>query len=344
MAFGALRAEHLRWLGIACGIAAVLATGPLVMGFWGALHPAFDALSHFRIHLAVLIALLAVPAIFIRGWRMIGLMAVALAVASVTATLNMLNPASQAQAAANGQDGARYRLLQMNLRFDNATPKSVLSLIGRSNADIVTLNEVSTKWQEELGFIKGAYPYQVICQARARVGGVAILSRRPFMHPATAACHERGSLATASVMLGDRVVNVAALHLGWPWPFGQHAQVERARPTLEKLGKTTILAGDFNAAPWSETVRRVLEAGAFSLPQAVGPTWLARPLPDALRRTVGLPIDHVLIKGGLEVHSIARQGDAGSDHLPVLVEFSLLPQERAGEAVLAETRRHSHFN
>lgn len=337
MAFRALRAKHLRWLGIACGIAAVLATVPLVMGFWGALHPAFDALSHFRIHLAVLIAVLALPVVFLRGWRMIGLMAMALAVASVTATLNMLNPASQAQAqgAASGEDGARYRLLHMNLRFDNATPKAVLSLIGRSNADIVTLNEVSAKWQEELGFIKGAYPYQVICQARARVGGVAILSRRPFMHPATASCHERGSLATASVVLGDRAISVAALHLGWPWPFGQHEQVERARPTLEKLGKTTILAGDFNATPWSETVRRVREAGAFSLPQAVGPTWLARPLPDALRRTVGLPIDHVLIKGDLEVHSIARQGEAGSDHLPVLVEFSLLPQNESGEAVLA---------
>ncbi|WP_336057903.1 endonuclease/exonuclease/phosphatase family protein [Nitratireductor sp. CH_MIT9313-5] len=336
MAIGALRAKHLRGFCITSGLAAVLATVPLVMGFWGALHPAFDALSHFRIHLAVLIAVLALPVVFLRGWRMIGLMAMALAVASVTATLSTLSPASEATAAESEGIGARYRLLQMNLRFDNKTPKAVLSLIGRSNADVVTLNEVSSEWQEELGFIKGAYPHQVICQARARVGGVAILSRRPFMHPATAQCHERGSLATASVMLGDRTVTVAALHLGWPWPFGQHEQVERARPTLENLGKTAILSGDFNAAPWSETVRRVSNAGDLSLTEMVGPTWLARPLPDTLRRIAGLPIDHVLAKGNVEIHEITRLGDAGSDHLPVLVEFSLTPQQKSGEAVLAQ--------
>ena len=33
----------------------------LVAGFFGTLHPAFDSFAHFRIHLAVLMALIALP-------------------------------------------------------------------------------------------------------------------------------------------------------------------------------------------------------------------------------------------------------------------------------------------
>ena len=34
-----------------------------------------------------------------------------------------------------------YRLLQFNLRFDNRTPEKLLSLIGRTKPDVITLQE-----------------------------------------------------------------------------------------------------------------------------------------------------------------------------------------------------------
>src|ERR1700755_1597353 len=34
---------------------------PLVAGFFGTLHPAFDSFAHFRVHLAVLLILCALP-------------------------------------------------------------------------------------------------------------------------------------------------------------------------------------------------------------------------------------------------------------------------------------------
>ena len=51
-------------------IGAVLISVPLVAGYWGRLHPAFDAMAHFRMHLAVLIAILSLPLIFIRLIRL----------------------------------------------------------------------------------------------------------------------------------------------------------------------------------------------------------------------------------------------------------------------------------
>ena len=50
---------------------------PLVLGFFGAAHPAFDAMAHFRAHLAVLLALAAIGLLAMRGQRAVGAAALA---------------------------------------------------------------------------------------------------------------------------------------------------------------------------------------------------------------------------------------------------------------------------
>ncbi|TIP34579.1 MAG: AP endonuclease, partial [Mesorhizobium sp.] len=71
-------------------------------------------------------------------------------------------------------------------------------------------------------------------------------------------------------------------------------------------------------------------SGMTLMPSA-GPTWIHRTLPDVLRRYAGLPIDQVFSKGEVAILSSARLEDTGSDHLPVLVEFTLPPASNAPE-------------
>jgi endonuclease/exonuclease/phosphatase (EEP) superfamily protein YafD len=97
-------------------------------------------------------------------------------------------------------------------------------------------------------------------------------------------------------------------------------------PHLAKLGRTALLAGDMNAAPWSAAVARVAEAGGLTLVPSPGATWLSRRLPDSFR-SFGLPIDQVFSKGDVQVNSVRALEDSGSDHRPVLVEFSIRPAE-----------------
>lgn len=321
-----MRAMKLRSLLVpAWALAVVALTVPLVVGYWGELHPAFDALAHFRAHLAVLLMLGALPLVFLKGWRRIGLMAITLGAAALASISVASGGVTRARAGAHEEaDGApRYRLLQLNLRYDNETPKEVLSLIGRIEPDIVTLEEVSAMWREELALLEPRYPHQLICPPPSPIGGVAILSRRPFLHPSMAQCHDRGALATATVMLGGNAVDVAALHLGWPWPFGQHWQATAIAPELARMSGPAILAGDLNAAPWSVTAQRLAAAGDFSLLGPLGPSWLAQPAPDFLRRTVGLPIDNIFVKGRVIPVRTSRLEGVGSDHLPVLLEFTV---------------------
>jgi len=313
---------------------------PLVAGFLGAWHPAFDSFSHFRAHLAALLAVAALPALFVPGIRRVGAAALVLGAAAFSSALAgfALPGISPVSAAFQPRDekSAVYRLLQLNLRFDNSTPEKVLSLIGRLSPDVVTLNEVSRFWTPKLALLEKAYPYRILCAVDSNVGATAVLSRRPFAAGTQPACHVDGSMSTATVDFGGRAVVVAALHLEWPWPFEQPQQIERLAQHLAALGQTALVAGDLNAAPWSYAVRRVAAAGGLSKAPAAGPTWLWRRLPVALRPWIGLTIDHVFSKGKLVVHSIVIAEPVGSDHAPLLVEFSLpaAPLDDAAKAVV----------
>lgn len=299
----------------------------LLLSFLGWLHPAFDTLANFRGHLAVLLGLAAILILLI-GFRKVAVLALALAgaaLSSISSSFPLFGPHKvQAAFGQHDETSAMYRLLQMNLRFDNQAPEKVLSLIERTQPDVVTLDETSTMWIAQLERLSAAYPHRIICPGKGQTGGVAILSRRPFETDLPAKCHVGGSLAIASVNFGGQTVRVAAVHLGWPWPFDQWAQVDQLGEALGTLTGSAILAGDFNATGWTVSAQRVAEAGGLTPVPSIGVSWLLLELPKALRPWIGLPIDHVMIKGNVSVHSALGQDDAGSDHLPVLVEFSLL--------------------
>ncbi|MGL4489397.1 MAG: endonuclease/exonuclease/phosphatase family protein, partial [Rhizobiaceae bacterium] len=154
----------------------VLCFGAMVAGYFGWAHPAFDSLSAFRVHLGVLTILFGLLLATMGG--ALGGLATAGAAALVVYTTVAQGFAAPVPVKENG---AKYRLLQINVRFNNPTPKQLLQLIGRTQPDVITLQEVTQKWRQELATIKSAYPHQLYCAAHRKIGDVAILSRRPFV-------------------------------------------------------------------------------------------------------------------------------------------------------------------
>lgn len=300
----------------------------LVLGFFGTFHPAFDSFSHFRLHLAILLALVSLSLLFTPlRIEAVATLIFALGAAATTSSFLSLPGLSPVQAGfeAEARDRAVYRLLQMNLRYDNRTPEKVLSLIGRTQPDVITLDEFSAMWKGKFDLLAKAYPYRVECPHPRRGFGVAIFSRRPFAEDSTPGCYTNGALAIASVDFGGTPVDIAAIHVGWPWPFEQKWQVGELETPLQSLGETALMAGDCNAVPWSATVRRIAQAGDLHVVPSEGPTWQLLGLPEFLR-FAGLPIDQAFNKGAVLVHSAKRLEATGSDHLPILVDFSLRPQ------------------
>ncbi len=308
------------------GIAAATLALLTLLGFGGRLHPALDSLGHFRLQFGVLLLVFAVALLARRRWRTGLGSAAGAALALFTVAPHLGTPRiGAAQATAEAQRPV-YRLLQLNLRFDNDDQSGVLATIARADADVITLQEVSAPWRERLKLVAARYPHQLVCGSARRGGGPAILSRRPFagaVSPVTH-CPIRGMLAVAPVDLGGRAITVASLHLGWPWPHRQPLQLDWLDAMDDGQFAPDLLAGDFNAAPWSETARRVRARTRLGQVEGIGLTWLHHALPAKLRPWIGLPIDQIMTGAAIEPLSAHTLPDAGSDHAPLLLEFSVL--------------------
>ena len=144
--------------------------------------------------------------------------------------------------------------------------------------------------------------------------GLALASRFPPV-PDSRICQAEDGLLAVQVITPEGPVWLVSIHLHWPYPIDQAAQVKRIVPVLEKLTGPVILAGDFNMVPWSYTMTRIEDA---TRTQRVGRTNGTFLLEDRMM----LPIDHVLVPSacGGDVSTLDL---LGSDHHGVLASLSL---------------------
>jgi endonuclease/exonuclease/phosphatase (EEP) superfamily protein YafD len=308
----------------------IVVSTALILGFFGRIHPALDSIAHFRAHLGVTLVACALG-LAAANLRVNAIVALLLAAGAMTTTMpGLALPFGAAQAARSFPTSGQptYRLLQYNLRWNHPEPDRVLKMIRHVQPDVLTFDEVSPMWAKALATLNGEYPFQVICDTR-RYGSI-ILSRRPLVETGKERCFDRGSLAVAAVDFDGLPVEIGSIHLNWPWPYGQARQLDRLEGAIGDLDDTAILAGDFNAATWSAAVRRVAKVGKLTLIEGIGPTWIDYALPRSMR-WAGLPIDNIMYKGAVRPVSARTIEDAGSDHWPVLLEFSVLsaPQKVA---------------
>ena len=301
----------------------VLLSVPLVLGFFGRVHPALDSFAHFRAHLAAIMAIGGIFLLF-TSLRREAAMGALLGISAFSTTVNWN---SSSQTSADLSDTVTYQLMQINLLQNHADPKEVLQAVARNAPDIITYQEGSEQWQPWLKILEGSYPYRHQCGTLPNRWGVGILSRRPFAEFGSPVCTGDGVLATALINLGGTNVLVSSVHQSWPWPFPQVQQFEMLRPALEPManahGIPVIIAGDFNATPWSYNLRKYEMLTDTKRVIGSGSTWLTNRLPEMLRPWIGLPIDQVLINNTVKARNMRTGEPAGSDHLPLLLEFSV---------------------
>ena len=221
-----------------------------------------------------------------------------------------------------------------------ATPEKVLSLIGRVQPDVITLDEVSAIWRPRLEQISAMYPYsRSFAPVPRRSGGVAILSRRPFAAGDAGRCLDRRRLghradrfrrtggrrrgAASRLAVAVQAAMAARAHCASRW---QRLAIRHCLPAISTPRHGAPPCGAIEAAAGLGARRRD------------GPTWLHRRLPDVLRPFAGLPIDQVFAKGDIVILRQRRWKTSAPTILPVLVEFSLL----GGAAPEEMQRRRRH--
>nr|WP_232845708.1 endonuclease/exonuclease/phosphatase family protein [Aurantimonas marina] len=223
----------------------------------------------------------------------------------------------------------------MNLRWSATDRTAAIRLIGELSPDVVTLQEARKKWRPLLQSLSARYPYRFDCTGPRAYFDVVILSRRPFATDEPGDCDRPGTFASRTVDFNGQALTIATQHLTWPWPGGQWRQLERLQDRLRRLrrlGTPVLIAGDFNAAPWSAALRTYAAASGTGIVPNVGPSWLFRPLTGWLAPYAGLPIDNVLVSPGVKIISVGRQPATGSDHLPLLVTFGVAGNTSGADA------------
>ena len=108
------------------------------------------------------------------------------------------------------------------------------------------------------------------------------------------------------------------------------------RPVLTKLSteqQRVLIAGDLNAPRWSQTARDIATSSRTSSINYRGSSWLPFEFPASWTSWLGLPLDNVFFSG-LNILGIKSQAHVGSDHLPLLIEFTIPARDANAEPEL----------
>jgi endonuclease/exonuclease/phosphatase (EEP) superfamily protein YafD len=293
-------------------------------GFLGFVHPAFDTLANFRTHFSIALIVLIVICIVTYGfkWALLSLLVAIPGIISILIADGYPLPATKLKHPSE----PTYTLLHLNLFYQNHTPDKVIKLVDRLDPDIILFNEMSEQWKYQLKVLDPIYPYTYYCPEWRQIGGSKIYSRLQTTSDSEY-CHSNSALALIEITIENQIVTFGSVHLRWPWPASGPRQVDQLEPVLKQLGASAIIAGDFNSVPWSWLVRRFAQYGELHIVGKIGPTWFHQLLPISWVKLLGLPIDSVMIKGKIVVTEARTLEAVGSDHLPVLVRFSIKQQQ-----------------
>ncbi|MEO6013385.1 MAG: endonuclease/exonuclease/phosphatase family protein [Devosia sp.] len=316
----------------------ILATAlPALLAILGFIVPYLDIFNHLQLllffgTLAGVIASLLFG--MRRGWKALAILGfLASAWTFVPEWLSSIAPHQQTS------DVSTIRVMTHNVFGLNYDMERVAAVIAEEDPDIVALQEFFPEQQRLGGLLKSRYPYSVVCRGgkRANLGLYSKFAFEKKMSAADCPANAQGNQRTAHIIaaftLSDGTAfSLMTTHMDWPLPAERQLdELNAAAEAINKIAGPLVVVGDFNSTPWSyalkgfaaatglkrETRNLITYPLLFTVPERLYPTGL-------LPLSPFLPLDHVFQRG-VTVHSLHTGAATGSDHLPVIFEFSVNP-------------------
>lgn len=312
------RPRSLFTLGFSLGglveVAILLALTAPWLGLLGRWHWVLDLLTHFHWQYAVtsLLALLWLG--FRRRWFHAG-------AALVTLLLSVFMLAGEMQI--TGFKGGPMRVVSLNVLAGLPNKQPALEWLRKSEAEVLLLYEVDSGWAEAFQSLKPEYPHQFI-ELRSDNFGVAALSRVPMQ---TELVQGPGSLTPSvqvKVEMAGHPLLLLGIHpvppMGEAWAVARDTQMTDLARHVAAQELPVLVAGDFNASPWSAGVRLLRTGNSLgfraSFPMT-RPTWMARSI-------FAIPIDLVMTTPQIGIVEREVGPDVGSDHRPQVLDIGWL--------------------
>ena len=289
-----------------------------LLGLAGKIWWGFDLFSHFRVQYLQLCLIPFVVALWTRRNKR----AVAL-VLLVCFNYTFVLPLYFGKPRATPDQPIRAMLMNINANNSNNS-KRVLESIAQADPDLLLLEEVTPQWAEKMATLESQYKYR-IAQPQAGCFGIMLLSKYPLERGKVV---EVGSGGVPSIVaeayFPKGVVSIIGTHPPPPTgaEFSKHrnSQLAALPELVEKQNHPVLLMGDLNTTPWSPYFTQLVrESGLKNSMKGFGhqPSWPRKPF------FLRIPLDHMLHSPEITIHNRMVGQEVGSDHFPVIVDFSI---------------------
>ena len=290
-----------------------------LLGFCGRWWWRLDLFSHFRAQYALLLAAAAV-AFGLLGRLELVILSGLFGLVNLGLLLPFYMPTG-----ARPKEAKTYRLLACNVLQENQQYAHLIELIQRLKPDFIILLEVGEHWIEALKPLDADYPHCVNEFWGEENYDIALMSR---IAPQSLEVQRFGPTQVPTVvgryLLDGKPLTLIGTHPAPPKTKAEtearNAQLAALAPFAAAQASAVIMAGDLNITSWSpffgDFVRR---SGLRDSRLGMGhqPSW---PVNSPLMR---IPIDHALVSAQVEVQRRWLEQPIGSDHFPVVLDFSL---------------------
>jgi len=223
-------------------------------------------------------------------------------------------------------NNAPFKIYSANIYRKNENLDRLLHELSRQDAEVVVLVEVTPQHYRTLMPVIKRYPYRA---EYTPVGhwnvGILLLSKFPILdHDFKQLSDEGNAMVRVVLDINQQKVTFFALHSPSPLHINEFWIRQRhllwLAETIANTRSPVIVAGDFNATPFSPIFKKLLSISGLE-DSCNGFGW--QPSWPVYLPFLGLPIDHILVTPDIHVHKRTIGPTIGSDHYPIVAEVSL---------------------
>lgn len=283
---------------------------------------AFDVLSHFTLHYAILAGAFLIGYFMPVGRVLTAFILAFIGFAGIGAYAHYASEEPRVFGLAQANERP-LRIMSFNSGFANDNTEAIIKEVRRLDPDVAVLIELSEGKRVVLNQLRDKYPYHIDCIGTAYCH-FAILSKAPITSSDFKGLWNGPALISATLGGQYAGVHVVGVHsIRTPYVRAQFGQMRELANYLNAFTGPLFVVGDFNATPFARVLGLFAERTSLRRVTFL-PTWPGQvELPQ-------LAIDHIFFSAGVRVLEAAKIGQrAGSDHYPVTVLTSV-PTDRSG--------------
>ena len=216
-------------------------------------------------------------------------------------------------------DARVIRVVALNVAAENRDRARVIGFLRATKPDVLVVTELNDFWVRALDAVARDFAIRRL-EPRESHYGIALMSRLPLtvLDDKPAGAH---ALVARLAQPRLTIVGTHAFPPLTPQLLARRNQEFAALAAfVRRQTQPVVLLGDLNSSSWSPAFGDLLrDAGLRDTRwgrgvQSTWPAWLPM---------VQIPIDHALVSSGVRVHGRFVGERVGSDHLPVVLDFSV---------------------